>query len=169
VLVLWLVVILGPGQKNSPWPRACTALGVSIEPIQEPSLVQGAWAPSQHSLRERRVESCHRSCDRVDRFELRPTLEPFDAPPGAVPYHRYIEAQNRIDRLTSNQTPARTSRPEASSAAPTEQTSRPEAPRIGDVSPVPEEPVSRPPGEKKVEGISLYREAMTGRLIDVTY
>ncbi|MEX0875955.1 MAG: hypothetical protein WD114_00725 [Phycisphaerales bacterium] len=28
-----------------------------------------------------------------------PGPKPFDAPPGVVPYHRYLEAQNRIDRL----------------------------------------------------------------------
>ncbi len=99
-----------------------------------------------------------RSCDAVDRFDRRAPLEPYDAPPGSVPYHRYIEAQNRIDRLT----------PPADGGAPrAKPTERPEAARIGDVAPTPEQPEPARPAESRT--YHEYREAMTGRLIDVVF
>ncbi len=127
----------------------------------------------------RQVESCHRACDRVDRFERRNILEPYNAPPGTVPYHRYIEAQNRISRLERPEGVDRPEQhkplepneePQAPAPAPLDEPRpRPDVARIGDVAPVPEESPPVQADTKRPEGISEYREAMTGRLIDVVY
>ncbi|MFI4898753.1 MAG: hypothetical protein ACIARR_13130 [Phycisphaerales bacterium JB059] len=137
----------------------CPTSGVSIGPVQDASHVPGAIpARGCHAPQRRVVEACVRSCDGVDRFDRRPPLEPYDAPPGSVPYHRYIEAQNRIDRLSAH-AEARTPRAEAPE--------RPEAARIGDVPPTPEQPEPARPAQSRT--YHEYREAMTGRLIDVVF
>lgn len=109
-------------------------------------------------VRERVVEACVRPCEGLDRFERRSVLEPYDAPPGSVPYHRFIEAQNRVDRLDQPEAPS-----------PREPERRPEAPRIGDVTPLPQEPIAPAPEQVRPTLFHEYREAMTGRLIDVVY
>lgn len=109
-------------------------------------------------VRERVVEACVRPCEGLDRFERRSVLEPYDAPPGSVPYHRFIEAQNRVDRLDQPEAPS-----------PREPERRPEAPRIGDVTPLPQEPIASAPEQVRPTLFHEYREAMTGRLIDVVY
>ena len=137
----------------------CPTVGVSVGPIEDPSSVWGAVTPGGMApSRVRVVEACVRSCDGADRFERRGALDSFDAPPGSVPYHRYIEAQNRADRQE---------RPEAPS--PSEPERRPEAARIGDVSPVPEQASAPTPEQTRPTIYHEYREAMTGRLIDVVY
>ncbi len=107
------------------------------------------------------VEPCLRSCDGVDRFDRRPALEPYAAPPGSVPYHRYIQAQNNIARLDDPHAP-RPIEPEPADH-------RPDAPRLGDVSPIPDRPSGPTPDEMRPRHVSEYREAMTGRLVDVVF
>ena len=80
-----------------------------------------------------------------------------------MPYHRYLEAQNQIDRLERESS--------ATGRAPTDAPDerRPEAPRIGDVLPVTDEPAPPTTGQSRPRVEHEYREAMTGRLIDVVY
>lgn len=104
--------------------------------------------------------------------------DPYEAPPGAVPYWLYLEAQNAVLRLrrdlpgktdlAAEHEPGVESRADREPSCPAlaPLAPRADAPRLGEIPPVPRET------PEPAHGLRRYvttREAATGRIFDAVF
>ncbi len=148
------------------------APGVPI-PISPPVVVQVPTPTLDVVARPdtcRPVERCFRA---PDWFERRPP-DPYDAPPGAVPYARYLQAKNRIEALIprprpSAEPPRHAAPPEPTESAwpePGELPRGARASRLGDVTPTRAE---APEAGTIPRRVVTTREVATGLIFDAVF
>lgn len=104
-----------------------------------------------------------------------PTPKPHDAPPGVVPFHRFLESLNQIDRAAPHRRePTPTPTPAPADAADISRAPDPETrsekspgyrllPTLGDL-PAPDAPIETP---IRIEQVRQQVVPATGRLLDL--
>jgi len=128
---------------------------MSVPPVDSPSHLPHL-DPLGALWRERRVEpSCAKVCRGSDEYVRTGSIDPLDVPPGATPYHRYLQAQNAADAIRAR---SEALAPEPAPSTPTD------APKLGEVLPTePETPAS--PRPERVASAHVG----SGRFIDVVF